>query len=51
MMTLTHVLTCDVGAADADGRVEVDGASEGALVGQTDTLERKSSFVNIVHGN
>ena len=30
--------TCDVGTADADGCVEMEGASEGALVGQTDTL-------------
>jgi len=30
--------TCDVGTADADGCVEMDGASEGALVGQMDTL-------------
>ena len=31
-------LTCDVGTADADGCVEIEGASEGALVGQIDTL-------------
>ena len=32
------MLTCDVGTPDADGCADTDGASEGALVGQIETL-------------
>ena len=31
-------LTCDVGTADVDGREVIDGDSDGALVGQIETL-------------
>ena len=37
-------LTCDVGTVDVDGRPEIDGDSDGALVGQIDTLFPICSF-------
>ena len=46
MIVLQH--TCDVGTADVDGRAENDGDSDGALVGQIDTLKIHYEIESII---